>query len=420
VKDAGALPVLHRTLKGTKKNRKNKKSKKKADVCDGDGDMDVNNALMSIMQMESMDEMEDEAYTMAILKPAVNAVREIMEGLENGSTSETLDTDIVSSMMTNFTDSARRNLQELEATPSGERNLLYQNLRGQNGLSDFQQASWGMAYYSFCIVLILTGYMPAGSLTDVNRRGKYFDFAEVVADYVTESGVSASFFSGSNTIASTQSDVSTAVYEQFESIFYILGIGKQLELARHQDALGPLASNSEISTLCGRIIALKNMGTVYTRDAIKDTSDIILADTRDKFATNMCQKYPGSCSVCPLFKDSQCAGEAVDQTCACVPPRSTKYNAKAYSPDGNDCFSCVLPDYSSVECTSSLDCDFDVSKCSGVKADYNGPNAPLDILQTMCIPKSGAANGKPCYTSSLCASNTCVYVGGDSRKGECQ
>jgi hypothetical protein len=177
VKDAGALPVLHRTLKSSKK-----KSKKNADVCDGDGDMEMNNALMSVMQMESMDEMEDESATMAILTPAVAAVRDFMEELKAGAGNDVTDEEIVKSMMSNHTGDARRNLQELEATLSGARNLPCQNAQSRNGLTDSQQASWDMAHCSFCMILIITGYEPTGALTDVNSRGKCFDFAEVVAD----------------------------------------------------------------------------------------------------------------------------------------------------------------------------------------------------------------------------------------------
>ena len=77
MKDAGAVPVLRRALEGSKGTKKNKKSKKKAAVSDGDGDVDVNNALMSVMKMESMDEMDDKSHTMDVLKPATEAVREL-------------------------------------------------------------------------------------------------------------------------------------------------------------------------------------------------------------------------------------------------------------------------------------------------------------------------------------------------------
>jgi hypothetical protein len=232
VKDAGAVPVVHRTLKRFKKN---KKSKKKADVCDGDGDMPqgVANTLMLVMKMTSMDEMDD-TVAMNVLAPAIKAMRSAMEDIGEQGTETITDLAIVESMLSPPAAPVTRKLhEELETTSrSGERKLLH---------TASQQASWNMAYYSFSIILMNAGYAPGGPLTnDITNRGSYFDFAAAVADYVSSngSGVSWSYYSLSRGIAERVEDYPTVAFKHFESIFNLLGIGKQLELAR---AWTPLA-----------------------------------------------------------------------------------------------------------------------------------------------------------------------------------
>jgi hypothetical protein len=308
VEDAGAVPVLddrtlERSLKSSKKDSSKKDNSKKTaagqDVCDLDGDMDLNNALMSVMKMEDMDEMEMMFDTMNILAPAVKAVRDIMEEMQEqggGDTSDVTDLDIVESMLSPpVAPTGERDLQEMKTTLwSGERNLST-NGQAPSGLTPSQQASWSMAYYSLSIVLMNAGYNPdPGPLTSVTRRGNYFDFAEVVADYIcSDSSVSASFFSASKEIAMTENDdLATAMYEQFASIFQLLGIGRQLALARRQDALGPLSSNSAISRLCGRLIACFNSGASTTQAITNKRVSRGEADYNGAFAdfaANMCK-----------------------------------------------------------------------------------------------------------------------------------
>jgi hypothetical protein len=258
----------------------------------------MNNVLMFVMKMESMDEMEDESKTMNMLAPAVDAVQEIMEDMEKQAGSSNIsssvsDHAIVESMLSPTPPiiDATGNLEESEATSwSGKRNLLFQDGQGCCGFTDSQQALWSMAYYSFCIILMNAGYVPTGPLNDVTSWGRYFDFAKVVADYVSE--YSGSFFSSSSSIA-TQADYGTSLYNQFKSIFDILGIGKQLALARNQDALGPLRSNYKISRLYGKlIVAVKNLGAASTQGVVANRvqrGNVIYDGAFADFTANMCK-----------------------------------------------------------------------------------------------------------------------------------
>ena len=117
--------------------------------------------------------------------------------------------------------------------------------------------------------------------------------------------------------------------------------------------------------------------------------------------------------ACPNFSDSKCS---TDGSCACYDPRELRIN---YPTNGVNCYACVMPDYTPLQCKNDLDCDVRNSKCEIVRADYTGRGDPLSNKTTMCIPKAGAAIGKPCYTGTLCASGSCLYVDRDSQKGEC-
>jgi len=120
---------------------------------------------------------------------------------------------------------------------------------------------------------------------------------------------------------------------------------------------------------------------------------------------------PNPTEFCPLLSNDQCT---TSSSCTCDDPRSLKYNAKDFNA-GVDCFGCVLPDYSDQQCGSIADCDVENSQCECVKADI----FPFVCHQKMCIPKSGAATGQPCYTSQFCASGNCLYQNGDSLQGIC-
>jgi hypothetical protein len=284
VEDAGAAPVLYeRVLKSSKKNKAGKKtgkktgkkaSEEKADVCDGNVDMDVNNALMFVMNMENMDDVE--AATINILAPAVEAVRFFMVEQGGGDTSNVTDDDIVESMLSPFTGDATRNLQETKTL----------DRQAPTHLTRSQQATWSMAYYSFSVILMNAGYTP-------DSDTEHFNFAKVVADYISSSSESADVLARSYEIAIVaDTDQVTAVYYQFASIFNLLGIGKQLELARRQDALGPLSSDADISRLCGKLIAAFNVGARTTQS----TSNERLARGEStyngavaEFAASMCK-----------------------------------------------------------------------------------------------------------------------------------
>ena len=318
MEDAGAAPVLYeRDLKSSKKMAgkkaskiSNKKaSKERSDVCDDNVDMDMNNALMLMMKMESMDKMDGmEADTMSMLAPAVKAVRFFMEEMEEQGgrdTSNVTDSDIFASMMSPSAGNASRNLQGMETTMrSGDRrNLSHYNTyrseppfylrQPENSLQDpSERAAWSMAYYSFAIVLMNAGYTPT-------LWPAQFGFAEVVADYLcTTDSVSASFYDSNHEVAFLETInygkynvLATFAYLQFAAIYDLLGIGKQLSLARQQRALGPLSSDAAIRELCGKLIASYKSGATST----EASSNVFYTSAVAEFNRNLCA-VSGSCA----------------------------------------------------------------------------------------------------------------------------
>ncbi len=63
------------------------------------------------------------------------------------------------------------------------------------------------------------------------------------------------------------------------------------------DALGPLASNAEISRLCGKLIAMTDMGAAYTREVLEKAilDEGYLRDAHAKFLGSWCKNDPAGC-----------------------------------------------------------------------------------------------------------------------------
>ena len=136
--------------------------------------------------------------------------------------------------------------------------------------------------------------------------------------------------------------------------------------------------------------------------------------SNDGTSKTICDSWDGggTSKNCPDFSDMK---GSTDNTCVCE--TGIKTNKITYQ-DGEygEVYACALEDYSVTECYDSLDCDFDNSMCTCVRADIY----PIFVCNQMqCIPRDGSAKGQACYTSQNCASNSCVYWTGDSNDATC-